>query len=222
MRRPTDAGHHLFWRDLRIRARRRRRREKDRSAFRLNRKVKRPWRKPRAARGPPDEKKLHMEEKTREAAAIMAALMLARLAHLRFDCDVARPVLPLHGYLHASAAKLMLVPAISAPADELLDDAVTALGADALVVHAAGRDAADINFKAVMRGAKLFRTARLRLWLGSGAPAHFIPDDPTDTSIALLRVGLRGCEVPPWNDEDDRRAGLALGLAELTRVLEGR
>ncbi|WP_174278313.1 hypothetical protein [Sphingomonas bacterium] len=163
-----------------------------------------------------------MEDKTREAAAITVALMLARMAGLRFERDPNAPVIPLRHYLHAQAASLLLVPAVATPCRDLLNEAVQAHDADALVIRAAGRDAADLSFGVVLRGQRLFRAAPLRLWLGAGAPAHLVPDDPADTSFALLRVGLRGCEVPPWDDERDRAAGLALGLAELTRVLEGR
>ena len=162
-----------------------------------------------------------MEDKTREAAAITVALMLARMAGLRFERDPDASVVALRHYLHAQAASLLLVPAVATPCRELVDEAVLAHDADALVIRPAGRNAADLSFGVVLRQQPSFRAAPLRLWLGAGAPAHLVPDDPAETSVALLRVGLRGCEVPPWDDEQDRAAGLALGLAELTRVLDG-
>ena len=177
---------------------------------------------PASSPRPPEQKKTHVEDKIKEAAAIAAALMLARMAHLRFERDPDAPVLPLRHYLHARGASLLLVPAVTKPCRELVDEAVLAHDADALVIRAAGREAADLSFGVVLRGQRLFRAAPLRLWLGAGAAAHLVPDDPADTGFALLRVGLRGCEVPPWDDERDREAGLALGLAELTRSLEGR
>lgn len=164
-----------------------------------------------------------MEEKICEAAAIAAVLMLARMAELRFERDPEVRVSPLRQYLHAPAARLLLVPAVAMPCRDLVDEAVLAHDADALIVQAAGRDAGDLSFGVVLRQPpRLFHAAPLRLWLGAGAAAHLVPEDPADTVVALLRVGLRACEVPPWDDERDRQAGLALGLAELTRVLEGR
>ena len=164
-----------------------------------------------------------MEEKTCEAAAIAAALMLAEMAALRFERDPKAPTTPLRHYLHAPAARLLLVPAVEAPCHDLVDEAVLAHDADALIARATGRNASDLSFGVVLRHPpRLFHAAPLKLWLGAGAAAHFVPDDPAETSIALLRVGLRACEVPPWDDEHDRQGGLALGLAELTRVLEGR
>lgn len=159
--------------------------------------------------------------KIREAAAIAAALMLARMAQLRFLRDPRAPMMPLGSYLHAPAVNLLLVPSITEPSRELVDDAVLALDADALVVCAARRDASSITFNAVLRGLRPFRVSSMRLWLGAGAAAHFLPDDPADPCVALLRAGLRGCEVRPWDDEADREAGLALGRQELTRGLEG-
>lgn len=163
-----------------------------------------------------------MEEKTCEAAAIAATLMLAQLAELRFKRDPDAPVMPLRHYLHARTARLLLVPAVRTPSRDLVDEAVLAHDADALIVRAAGRGAGDISFGVTMCASRLFRAAPLRLWLGAGAAAHLVPNDPADTAFALLRIGLRACEVPPWDDERDRQGGLALGTAELTRVLEGR
>ena len=164
-----------------------------------------------------------MEEKTCEAAAIAAALMLAQMAKLRFERDPEAPVSRLRRYLHAPAARLLLVPAVETPCRDLVDEAVLAHDADALIVRAAGRKAGDLSFGVVLRQPPhLFHAASLRLWLGAAAAAHLVPDDPADTTVALLRLGLRPCEVPPWDDERDRQAGLALGLTELTRVLEGR
>ena len=164
-----------------------------------------------------------MEEKTCEAAAIAAVLMLAQMAKLRFERDPSAPVAPLRRYLHAPAVRLLLVPAVETPCRDLVDEAVLAHDADALIVGAAGRDAGDLSFGVVLRHPPcLFHAAPLKLWLGAGAAAHLVPDDPADAVIALLRVGLRACEVPPWDDERDRQGGLALGLTELTRVLEGR
>lgn len=162
--------------------------------------------------------------KIREAAAIAAALLLARLAQLRFERDPDAPVLPFGRYLHARDAGLLLVPSIGTAERDLgeIGAAMTALGCDALVTRAGGRGVDNVRFQVGLHGEELFWTAPLRLWLGAGAPAHFTPDEPGDTTFALLRVGLRGCEVPPWDDEVDREAGLALGRDELARVLEGR
>ncbi|WP_174279100.1 hypothetical protein, partial [Sphingomonas bacterium] len=112
-----------------------------------------------------------MEDETREAAAIVVALMLARMAGLRFERDPGAPVMPLRHYLHAQAASLLLLPAVATPCRELVNEAVLAHDADALIVRAATRSAADLSFGVVLRGQQMFRAAPLRLWLGAGAAA---------------------------------------------------
>jgi hypothetical protein len=168
------------------------------------------------------EKTKMTDIKTREAAAIAAALLLARLAQLRFARNSNAPVCPPAHYLHSGAAQLLLVPCVEEPRRDQLDEAMTAHDADALLVQAIGRNAEDIGFRAVMRAPLPFWSEPASLWLGGDAPAHLVPASGTGPVFALMHVGLRGCEVQPWVDEADRDAGLELGRRELVRVLEGR
>ncbi|MFS0773017.1 hypothetical protein [Sphingomonas sp. 1P08PE] len=158
---------------------------------------------------------------TREAAAIAAALMVARLARLRFDRQPDGPTLPLGNYLLADDARLLLVPSVGESNTDA--DAVRAamhqLGHDALMVRAGGRRPQDIRFQVGLSQPTTFWSAPLRLWIGGDAPAHFIADEREDTAFALLRAGLRGCEVAPWSSEADRAAGLLLGNCLLADVL---
>lgn len=161
--------------------------------------------------------------KTREAAAIAAALLLARLAHLRFDCDPSAPMLPFRNYLHASGARLLLVPSIERAGDDnaVIGAAVQRLGHDALVVRAAGRAAADIRCEVALATEQPICSAPLQLWLGAGGSVHLVAEQMDATSYELSAYGLRGRKSPPWTGGADREAGLLRGRLAFARVLEG-
>lgn len=160
---------------------------------------------------------------TREAAAIAAALMVARLARLRFDRQPDGPTLPLGNYLLAGDARLLLVPSVgeSSTDTEAVRPAMHQPGHDALIVRASGGRPQDIRFQVGLARSTTFWSAPLRLWIGGDAPAHFIADEREDTAFVLLRAGMHGCEVALWSSEADRTAGLLLGNCLLADVLGG-
>jgi hypothetical protein len=162
-----------------------------------------------------------MHIKTLEAVAIAAALTPARLAGLRFPVDPDAGPMPatrLRHYLHAPAARLLIVPAIAPPARRDVEDLVRAYDTDALVALASPNGVDDITFAVMLAGNDPVYSSGLNLFLGAGASCHFVPPEPSRTSFALLPVGLRGCECAPWDSEMDRRAGLADGRAFLSGI----
>ena len=164
------------------------------------------------------------DNKTREAAAIVAALLLARLAQLRFERDPDAPMLPFGNYLQAPAAHLLLVPSVArAGSDNApISAAAEQLGYDARGGRAGGRDPGDISFDVVLADEPAAWTMPLQLWVGAEGAAHLVLDIPDTTSFALLPSGLRGCKSPPWSNHLERDAGLQRGRRELARVLEVR
>ena len=163
------------------------------------------------------------DTKTREAVAITAALLLARLAQLRFDSDPGAPMLPFRNYLYADSAGLLLVPTIEPVGRDnaMIDAAVELHGHDALVVRAAGRDPTDITFDVVLAGEPTAWSTPLSLWLSASGAVYLLLNVPDTTIFALQRTGLRDCKSPPWVDDIERVAGLLRGQRELTRALEG-
>ena len=161
-----------------------------------------------------------------EAAAIAAALMVARLAGLRFERDLDTSMLmpSVGNYLHARTARLVLVPSTVSNGSDVaaVGEVMAAFGCDALVARADGADAASVRFTIGLHGHRLFWSAPAKLWLGAGAPAHFVPNHPVDTVFALFSVGLRGCEVPPWSSDEEREDGFALGADALAPLMAGR
>lgn len=164
------------------------------------------------------------DKQPREAAAIAAALLVARLAGWRFERDRYAPVLPVTNCLHARAAHLLLVPSVAPVGSDnaVIAAAAERLGCDALVVRAAGRDPADISFDVVLAGEPGAWSTPLALWVDADGAAHLVLDAPDTTSVELLPTGLRGRKSPPWSSDAEREAGLRRGQAELARVLEGR
>jgi hypothetical protein len=165
-----------------------------------------------------------MNHYSNEAAAIAAALMVARLAALRFEPDLDVPMSRVRNYLHARTARLLLVPSIVSDGSDVADvgEVITAFGCDALVGRADGADTTSVRFTVGLHGHRLFWSMPARLWLGAGAPAHFVPNHPDDTVFALFSVGLRGCEVPPWSSDEEREDGFALGADALAALMAGR
>lgn len=165
-----------------------------------------------------------MNHHSNEAAAIAAALMVARLAALRFEPDVDVPMLKVRNYLHARTARLLLVPSTLSDGSDAaaVGEVMAAFGCDALVARADGADARRARFTVGLHGHRLFWSAPTRLWLGAAAPAHFVPNHPDDTVFALFSVGLRGCEVPPWSSDEEREDGFALGADALAALMAGR
>jgi hypothetical protein len=165
-----------------------------------------------------------MNHYSNEAAAIAAALMVARLAALRFEPDLDVPMSRVRNYLHARTARLLLVPSIVSDGSDVADvgEVMAAFGCDALVGRADGADTTSVRFTVGLHGHRLFWSMPARLWLGAGAPAHFVPNHPDDTVFALFSVGLRGCEVPPWSSDEEREDGFALGADALAALMAGR
>ena len=165
-----------------------------------------------------------IDTKTREAAAIAAALLLARLAPLRFERDAALPTLTFGNYLHAGAARLLLVPSIEAAGSDnaAIGAAVEAFGQDALVVRAGGAEAADVSFDVLLAAQPGAWSTPLRLWLGEDGAVHLALDAPGTTAYALTRFGLNASSITPWGSRAGRDAGFERGQSELARVLEGR
>lgn len=165
-----------------------------------------------------------MHIKTLEAVAIAAALTPARLAGLRFPVDPDAGPMPatrLRHYLHASAASLLIVPAIVPPARRDVAELVRAYDTDVLIALASRDSVDDIAFAVMLAGNDPVYSSGLNLFLGAGASCHFVPPEPGRTSFALLPVGLRGCECAPWDSEMDRRAGLADGRALMSGIFAG-
>jgi hypothetical protein len=165
-----------------------------------------------------------MPIKTLEAVAIAAALTPARLAGLRFPVDPEAGLVPatrLRHYLHAAAARLLIVPAITPPSRRDVEELVRAFETDALIALASRNRVDDITFAVMLAGDTPIYSSGLNLFMGAGASCHFVPPEPGSTSFALLPVGLRGCECPPWDSEADRRAGLADGRALLSGIVAG-
>jgi hypothetical protein len=165
-----------------------------------------------------------MHIKTLEAVAIAAALTPARLAGLRFPVDPdAGPMLTtrLRHYLHASAARLLIVPAIVPPARRDVEELVRAYDTDVLIALASRDSVDDITFAVMLAGNDPVYSSGLKLFLGAGASCHFVPPEPGSTCFALRPVGLRGCECAPWDSEVDRRAGLVDGRALLSGIFAG-
>ena len=165
-----------------------------------------------------------MHIKTLEAVAIAAALTPARLAGLRFPVDPdagPMPVTRLRHYLHASAARLLIVPAIVPPARRDVEELIRAYDTDVLIALASRDSVDDITFAVMLAGKDSVYSSGLKLFLGAGASCHFVPPEPGKTSFALLPVGLRGCECAPWDSEVDRLAGLADGRALLSGIFAG-
>lgn len=165
-----------------------------------------------------------MHIKTLEAVAIAAALAPARLAGLRFPVDPDAGPMPttrLRHYLHASAARLLIVPAIAPPARRDVEELVRAYDTDVLIALASRDHVDDITFAVMLAGNDPVYSSGLSLFLGAGASCHFVPPEPGSTSFALLPAGLRGCECAPWDSEVDRRAGLADGRALLSGIFAG-
>ena len=165
-----------------------------------------------------------MSIKTLEAVAVATALTLARLARLRFPVDAEAGRVPAtrpRHYLHAGAARLLIVPAIAPPARQDVEELVRAYDADALVALATQDSVDDITFAVMLAGDTPFYSSGLKLFLGAGASCHFVPPEPGSTSFALLPVGLRGCDCAPWDSEVDRRAGLADGRVLLSGIVAG-
>ena len=158
------------------------------------------------------------------AAAIAAALMVARLAALRFEPDLDVPMSRVRNYLHARTARLLLLPSIVSDGSDVADvgEVMAAFGCDALVGRADGADTTSVRFTVGLHGHRLFWSMPARLWLVAGAPAHFVPNHPDDTVFALFSVGLRGCEVPPWSSDEDRDDGFALGADALAALMVER
>jgi hypothetical protein len=166
-----------------------------------------------------------MHIKTLEAVAIAAALTPARLAGLRFPVDSDAGPMPatrLRHYLHASAARLLIVPAIVPPTRRDVEELVRAYDTDVLIALASRDSVDDITFAVMLAGNDPVYSSGLSLFLGAEAPSHFVPPEPGNTSFALLPVGLRGCECAPWDSEVDRRAGLADGRALLSDIFAGK
>jgi hypothetical protein len=165
-----------------------------------------------------------MNHYSNEAAAIAAALMVARLAALRFEPDLDVPMSRVRNYLHARTARLLLVPSIVSDGSDVADvgEVMAAFGCDALVGRADGADTTSVRFTVGLHRHRLFWSMPARLWLGAGAPAHFVPNHPGDTVFALFSVGLRGCEVPPWSSDEEREDGFALGADALAALMAGR
>ncbi|HIV78594.1 MAG TPA: hypothetical protein H9899_13825 [Candidatus Sphingomonas excrementigallinarum] len=165
-----------------------------------------------------------MHIKTLEAVAIAAALTPARLAGLRFPVDPdagSMPATRLRHYLHAAAARLVIVPAIVPPARRDVAELVRAYDADALVALASPNGVDDITFAVMLAGNDPVYSSGLSLFLGAGASCYFVAPEPGSTCFALLPVGLRGCECAPWDSEVDRRAELADGRALLSGIFPG-
>ncbi|WP_322965978.1 hypothetical protein [Sphingomonas fuzhouensis] len=165
-----------------------------------------------------------MHIKTLEAVAIAAALTPARLAGLRFPVDPDAGSIPatrLRHYVHASAASLLVVPAIVPPAPRDVAGLVRAYDTDVLIALASRDSIDDITFAVMLAGNDPVYSSGLNLFLGSGASCHFVPPEPGSTCFALLPVGLRGCECAPWDSEVDWRAGLADGRALLSGIFAG-
>ena len=86
-------------------------------------------------------KKMKMTDvKTREAAAIAAALLLARLAQLRFAREPDAPMPPFGNCLRSTAAHLLLVPSVAPVRSDnaAIGAAADQLGYDALVMRVVG------------------------------------------------------------------------------------
>lgn len=165
-----------------------------------------------------------MTRYSNEVAAIAAALMVARLAALRFEPDLEVPMSKVRNYLYARTARLQLVPSTLSDGSDVaaVGEVMAAFGCDALVARADGADAASVRFTIGLHGHRLFWSAPARLWLGAGAPPYFVPNHPDDTVFALFSIGLRGCEVPPWSSHEDRDDGCALGVDALTALMVER
>jgi hypothetical protein len=165
-----------------------------------------------------------MNHYSNEAAAIAAALMVARLAALRFEPDLDVPMLKVRNYLYARTARLLLVPSTLSDGSDaaVVGEVMAAFGCDALVARVDGADATSARFTVGLHGHRLFWSATARLWLGAGAPAHFVPSHPDDTVFALFSVGLRGCDVPPWSSDEDCDDGFALGADALAALMVER
>jgi len=165
-----------------------------------------------------------MHIKTLEAVAIAAALTPARLAGLRFPVDLDAGSIPatrLRHYLHAAAARLLIIPPIAPPARQDVEELVRAYDTDVLIALASRHNVDGITFAVMLAGNEPVYISGLSLFLGAGAPSHFVPPEPGGTSFALLSVGLRGCECAPWDSEVDRRAGLADGRTLLSGIFAG-
>jgi hypothetical protein len=106
-----------------------------------------------------------------EAAAIAAALMVARLAGLRFerDLDTSMPMPSVGNYLHARTARLVLVPSTVSNGSDVaaVGEVMAAFGCDALVARADGADAASVRFTIGLhgRGATVEQQRGARRWI---------------------------------------------------------
>lgn len=115
-----------------------------------------------------------MNKEIREAAAIAAVLMLARLVETRCQQEPGMPLLPFGNFLRSGAARLLLVPTIDDQQADKLLEAMQTHRCDALVVRADSDGG--MRFRVGLRATRPFISGSLWLWLGTGAAVHLVSD----------------------------------------------